>query len=302
MKQISIVIVTYNSEKDIFDCVSSIEAHTDIPKEDIELIIVDNCSHSVDAMFERLKQQWGEDIICIKNTRNGGYGQGNNVGIRVATASVILIMNPDVRQIMPFLKKPLHAFANNPKLTMYGMKQMLTPTLASTNSINCSNTVNGYFSTLMSGVCNRYNLFFPSFMYLNGSCFFIRKSMFEAIGLFDESIFMYGEENNIHHRLKQTFGAHVVYDTDIRYLHLTKDRVVTVESEDKILRSLIDSNAKIGCSPKTTILNKIRSLNALIWKESVGRLMGRSSSAAKIQVYKDYKIKLNALLKEYENE
>ena len=106
MKKVSIIIVTYNSEKDIYDCVDSIQSHTDIPKKEIELIIVDNCSREPEPMFVRLKQQWGEDIILIENTQNGGYGQGNNVGIRRATAPVILIMNPDVRLLEPFFLKP----------------------------------------------------------------------------------------------------------------------------------------------------------------------------------------------------
>ena len=113
MKQVSIIIVTYNSEKDIYDCVDSIQSCADIPKEDIELIIVDNCSQEPQPMFKRLRQQWGEDIVLVENTQNGGYGQGNNVGIRRATAPVILIMNPDVRMMGPFLRKPLEAFQHD---------------------------------------------------------------------------------------------------------------------------------------------------------------------------------------------
>ena len=41
MKRLSIVIVTYNSEKDIFDCVKSIQKYADIPLSEIELIVVD---------------------------------------------------------------------------------------------------------------------------------------------------------------------------------------------------------------------------------------------------------------------
>ena len=75
MKQVSIIIVTYNSEKDIFDCVDSIQHQADIPLEDIELIVVDNCSRESEPMFERLRQQWGEDIVLIENAQNGGYGR-----------------------------------------------------------------------------------------------------------------------------------------------------------------------------------------------------------------------------------
>ena len=42
MKRLSIIIVTYNSEKDIFDCISSIKQWSDIPFEELEVIIVDN--------------------------------------------------------------------------------------------------------------------------------------------------------------------------------------------------------------------------------------------------------------------
>ena len=126
MKRLSIIIVTYNSEHD--DCVSSIMKFSDIPLSEIELIIVDNNSRDTDTMFIKLKELYGNDIVLIKNTHNGGYGQGNNVGIKKATAPVILIMNPDVRLIEPFFKTAVEAFENDSELAMYGMKQMLTPT------------------------------------------------------------------------------------------------------------------------------------------------------------------------------
>ena len=152
MKQVSIIIVTYNSEKDIYDCVESIQRHADIPLEDIELIIVDNCSCEPQAMFDKLQKQWGKDIILIENTKNGGYGQGNNVGIHRATAPVILIMNPDVRLLEPFFLKPLDAFREDKELIMYGMKMMNTPAHASTNSFWCTTMMNGYLRTLLTGL------------------------------------------------------------------------------------------------------------------------------------------------------
>ncbi len=123
MKRVSIIIVTYNSEKDIYDCVDSILSHADIPEEDIELIVVDNCNREPQPMFEHLRQQWSEDIVLIENTQNVGYGQGNNIGIRRATAPVILIMNAGVRLMDPFFVRPLNAFKKDSRLIMYGMKQ-----------------------------------------------------------------------------------------------------------------------------------------------------------------------------------
>ena len=79
MKKVSIIIVTYNSEKDIYDCISSIIEYSDIPLVEIELVVVDNNSTGCDTMFNKLKTLWGEDIVLIKNSSNGGYGQGNNM-------------------------------------------------------------------------------------------------------------------------------------------------------------------------------------------------------------------------------
>ena len=113
MKRLSIIIVTYNSEKDIYDCMASIKKYADIPMSELEIIIVDNNSKEVDSMFAKLRKLYGEDIILINNTHNGGYGQGNNVGIRRATAPVILIMNPDVRLICPIFRTAIEAFEND---------------------------------------------------------------------------------------------------------------------------------------------------------------------------------------------
>ena len=67
MKKVSIIIVTYNSEKDIYDCISSIIEYSDILLAEIELVVVVNNSIGCDTMFDKLKTLWGEDIILIKN-------------------------------------------------------------------------------------------------------------------------------------------------------------------------------------------------------------------------------------------
>ena len=66
MKKVSIIIVTYNSEKDIYDCITSIIENSDISLAEIELVVVDNNSRGCDTMFKKLKTLWGEDIILIK--------------------------------------------------------------------------------------------------------------------------------------------------------------------------------------------------------------------------------------------
>ena len=272
MKKVSIIIVTYNSEKDIYDCILSIQQQADIPINEIELIIVDNNSEHTDAMFRQIQNIWGQDVILIKNTKNGGYGQGNNLGIRNASAPILLIMNPDVRLFTPFFKKPLSAFEHNAQLVMYGMKQLYTPMRPSQSSFCTSHMMNGYLRSIIEAIANRLQLYLPRWMYFSGSCFYIRKSKFQEIGLFDEDIFMYGEENDLHYKLCQHCGPHFSYDKHLKYLHLTSQRPPSAAYELKLAEVAIVRNTKKGISRQQTIQNLIRWYRMRYWRESLYKL------------------------------
>lgn len=279
MKRLSIIIVTYNSEHDIYDCVSTIIRFSDIPLSELELIIVDNNSRDTDTMFEKLKELYGNNIVLIKNTHNGGYGQGNNVGIKKATAPVILIMNPDVRLIEPIFKTTIEAFEQDSKLAMYGMKQMLTATIPSTNSFTCTYALNGYIQTIMSSVCNRYDHYIAKYMHFSGSCFYIRKQMFEHVGLFDESVFMYGEEEDIHYRMWKLGYTKMVYNPKLHYIHLVKERKPDLKYELKLIDVAVFQNEKKGFSAKKTLKDRLRNTNMLIAREKLKILMGKTDKS-----------------------
>ena len=296
MKRLSIVIVTYNSEKDIFDCVKTIQKYADIPLSEIELIVVDNNSRETDIMFAQLQQLYGNDIVLIKNTRNGGYGQGNNIGIRKAKAPVILIMNPDVRLMEPVFKMALEAFDCNKDLSMYGMKQMLSASEPSTNSFCCAYTVNGYLQTFMTSLGNRYDRYIPRYMHFSGACFFIRKEMFEQAGLFDETIFMYGEEEDIHYRMRKKGFAHMVYNPRLHYIHLTKEREPNLAYEIKLLDVAIAQSGKKGCTERRIIKNRLRNNTILLLREKLLVFLGKKDKR-QMQLLKDFRKEIMQRLK-----
>lgn len=278
MKKVSIIIVTYNSEKDIYDCVTSIMEHADIPLQEIELVVVDNNSTGCDAMFDKLKTLWGADIVLIKNSCNGGYGQGNNVGIRQSSAPLVLIMNPDVRLVCPIFRKAIALFANDKNMCMLGMKQWLTLEEPSTNSFTCTYMMNGYLSTVLSALCTRLDVYIAKYMHFSGSCFFINKAMFETVGLFDESVFLYGEEDDIHYRLLHRFKyCKMVYDKSLRYLHLTKERQPDIKYEKTLIDVAVMQNKKKGYSERRTLKNIRRSVDLLIYRERLRVMLGKNN-------------------------
>ena len=296
MKRLSIIIVTYNSEKDIFDCISSIKQWSDIPFDELELIIVDNNSRNTDSMFEQLRSLYSNDIVLIKNTHNGGYGQGNNMGIRRATAPVILIMNPDVRMMEPVFKTALDAFDNWKDLSIYGMKQMLSATVPSNNSFCCAYTVNGYLQTIMTSIGNRFDYYLPRYMHFSGSCFFIRKEMFEQVGLFDETIFMYGEEEDIHYRMRKSGFKQMIYNPKLHYIHLTKEREPNLAYETKLLDVAIEHSKKKGYDVSKTIKNRLRNNTILLLREKVLVFLGKKDKR-QMNLLKDFRKEINQRLK-----
>ncbi|MCK9509120.1 MAG: glycosyltransferase, partial [Pigmentiphaga sp.] len=195
LKKITIIIVSCNSEHHIFDCIASIYKYNDIG-DALELIVVDNNSKHVDDMFSSIEKQFGKDIILISNKTNGGYGQGNNIGIRKASGSIILIMNPDVRLVQPIFIKALAHFEKS-KVVMLGMVQMVSSDKRGLSFISkfSKYPIWEILETVLGNKLLHYN---QKSMFFSGACFFIRKNTFEEIGLFDEEIFLYGEENDIH--------------------------------------------------------------------------------------------------------
>lgn len=292
-KKISVIIVTYNSEYHIFDCLDSIHKYNDIGNE-LEIIVVDNNSSNVDMMFPEVEKRFGSEIILIKNNRNGGYGQGNNVGIRVASAPIIMIMNPDVRLIEPIFTQALSHFANL-KTVMLGIRQMVNPVKKGLSFMVKLDTdpLLAIFETILF---NKLQLYNSHRMYFSGACFFIRKKEFEDLGLFDESVFMYGEENDLHYRLRtKKRQLNIIYDRKMSYLHLVDNRPPTIKSAINMLNASFSFYLKNEYDEKTTIRREIkREIRRANFFKFIEFL---KNNDARVAYYSEWLVVLNRMLK-----
>ena len=79
MKTLSIIILSYNVNKQLLDCLASIHKH-----KDWEIIIPEN--GSTDGCAQ---------IATIQNYTNPGFAAGHNVGISHSQGEFILLLNPD---------------------------------------------------------------------------------------------------------------------------------------------------------------------------------------------------------------
>ena len=84
----SIVVVTWNSERDLPRLVESIHEHL----EDYELIFVDSASSDSSASLAR---ELAPEARVLPQDENVGFGIGSNIGTREASGEVVVLLNPD---------------------------------------------------------------------------------------------------------------------------------------------------------------------------------------------------------------
>ncbi len=87
------VIVNYNDADTTLSQIRRIRTFRNIDA----VVVVDNCS--TDDSVPRLKDAVSGNLFLVVSERNGGYGAGNNLGVRYASeilrAEHVLIANPD---------------------------------------------------------------------------------------------------------------------------------------------------------------------------------------------------------------
>jgi GT2 family glycosyltransferase len=116
------IVLTWNSESHITDCLNALERKDDHL---YDLIVVDNdSSDSTVANIHRLFPH----VEVVVNGQNLGYAGGNNVGINIARSRAYefcVLVNPDVVLRRDCLELLLAAFPNSEKLGIIGLASPL---------------------------------------------------------------------------------------------------------------------------------------------------------------------------------
>lgn len=96
MNKLGIVVLNYKTYLDTVDCIKSIQKQD---YEELEIVIVDNCSE--DGSYEKLLNDFNEvnNIHILYSNSNIGFAQGNNLGIMYCREKLkcnfVFILNSD---------------------------------------------------------------------------------------------------------------------------------------------------------------------------------------------------------------
>lgn len=260
-KDLSLIILTYNSEKNIYDCLDSIFRVNDINNR-LEIIVVDNNStHKLDLKKQLLLKY---PIRYIQNINNLGYGAGNNVGIEVASSDIILIMNPDVTLRDFSFSKIVKSYQEMPHLGIQGFLQY-----ESKDKISISYLMNipNIFNYIFQKICLSVKYYNQRYFCFSGACFSFRKSALSNIGFFSENIFLYSEERYLQMHLNKTRVFKSKLDKKQSYIHPMHERKLNQSQIDTGLESYLYVIDSLKLNKKTAI-NKMLNLERLFLLKS----------------------------------
>lgn len=217
---LSIIIVTYNSENDIKKCISSIMEKTkDI---EYEVIIVDNDSKDNTRLIVKSMEDKYENVKLISSI-NKGFNAGNNIGIKNSSGEFIALLNPDTvllnnafKIIINNMKKyskvgPCGAtlYDNDKKLTM---SHGVFPTVKET--ILRSDKLRDYTKYYLADTSVKVmEVDFPS-----GADFVFKREIIKDIGFMDERYFLYFDETDYALRFKK-LGFKSYLFTEAKIIH-----------------------------------------------------------------------------------
>tara|TARA_B100001123_G_scaffold340667_1_gene386155 strand:- start:14 stop:904 length:891 start_codon:yes stop_codon:yes gene_type:complete len=187
-QNLTVVIVTLKSENIIDQCINSIN-------QELPIIVVENSNNS--QFKDRLESKY-KNIKCILSKSNLGMGSGNNIGIREAKTDFVLILNPDVLLDTNTLKE---LFSASEQLSDFSILAPLEKRFPNYGIIK-----EKYISDIEKEINKDKNHPFKV-QWVDGFAMLLNKKKLEEDVYFDESFFMYLENNDLCRRITQKGGS-----------------------------------------------------------------------------------------------
>lgn len=227
--ELAIVIVNYNTEKLLYDCLTSIKK-ADKPRGGYEVIIVDNDSQ--DNSVEMIESKF-PDYHLIKSKKNLGFAKANNLAVKEISSRYVLFLNSDTVITKYSLVKPLKYLKNHQKVGGLTIKLLLKDGSIDYDNHRGNPTPWNSFCKLfgLSALfpkSNFFNNYYLGFQKLNrihaipvtaGSYLMMPSKLFRELGGWDETYFFYGEDIDLSYRINEA-GYKLIYYPKVTTLHL----------------------------------------------------------------------------------
>lgn len=200
------------------------------------ITLVDNDSQdgSEEALREAVAERGDDRITVVQSGYNGGFGSGNNVGLRRALKSddppeYLYILNSDAFPQERALRHLVDHLDANPSVGIVGSYIYGVDGEPHCTAFRFPSIQSELEGSLRLGVISRALGDFVVPMgipehttqvdWLAGASMMFRREVLEQIGLFDESFFLYFEETDLCHRAAEA-GWKTVYVRESEVAHV----------------------------------------------------------------------------------
>lgn len=225
----SIIIVSFNTQKYLENCLNSIWAN--IKDTSYEVIVVDNAS--TDGSLDYLHQlESDKKIKLVSLPENLGFGGANNRGVAVASGKYLLFLNSDTLLEEDILTPTISYLDKHPEIGAYSCKLTFAdgrsqptggffPTLSRVFVWQLFLDDIPPFSSLIKSIHPKANLYDKDRVldWVTGAFMVVPRQVFVDSGEFDEKMFMYVEELELCYRIKNKLNKEVIYHHTPQLIH-----------------------------------------------------------------------------------
>ena len=204
IKDITIVIASFKSEKKIKDCLNSIDKQA-------KVLVIENSNNL--SFKENLEKEFS-NVECVLAGANIGYGSANNIGLKKVKTKYALILNPDATLHPSALENFIKATEK-----IYDFAIMAPYIQEEKDKFDKKNDLKNISPVEVGNV--------------KGFAMFLNISKFKEVGFFDENFFFYFEEIDLCKRLIN-HGKKIYLIPEIKIDHgggFSHDQSISVEME-----------------------------------------------------------------------
>jgi GT2 family glycosyltransferase len=217
---VSIIIVSYNVRDFLLACLASLEGWLATTKHRVEVIVIDNASS--DGSADSVRRRFPTTKL-IELPRNLGFAAANNRAAAQARGQTLVFLNPDTTVAGDTFGLMLSYLQNHKDVGVVGPRIVYPDGTTQPTRRRFPTRRTGFLeSTIVQQfwrdnralrryyVADRSNDELQEVDWLVGACLMVRRETLKSAGLFDERFFMYSEEVEWAHRVREA-GWRIVY-------------------------------------------------------------------------------------------
>ena len=215
---LSILVPSYNTKQLTLRCVRSIVETLAKSSLSYEIILSDNASD--DGTIALLDKKYPQ-VKKILNKKNVGYGVANNIGIKMAKGTYVLLLNSDIEALNHSIESLVSFAKSHPRAFVGG--KLFNEDGSAQPSCGPMFTPWNVFLMLFAkadylGVTRSSPEVAQRVAWVSGACLIGTRTAFLEVGLFDEAIFMYMDEIDFLYRAAKK-GYSVYFTPESRFIH-----------------------------------------------------------------------------------